>query len=143
MKPALVQGRDNVAQEEIFVGIDVGKQNLDVYVLPSDEHLVRENDQEGIDNLVAHLAEISASLVVMEPTGGLEMPLAGALAAAGLKVFVVNPVWPRNFARAIGRLAKNDRVDAKTLALYGKALKPQARPLKDDITQELSALMAR
>lgn len=138
-----MQGRDNMVEEKTFVGIDVGKQNLDVYVLPSDEHLVHTNNQEGIDRLVAHLAEIGTSLVVMEPTGGLEMPVAGALVAAGLKVFVVNPVWPRNFARATGRLAKNDRVDAKTLALYGKTFEPQARPLKDELTQELSALMAR
>lgn len=132
-----------MAQIEIFVGIDVGKQNLDVYVLPSDEHQIQKNDQESIDRLVAHLVEIGASLVVMEPTGGLEMPLAGALAAAGLKFFIVNPVRARNFARAAGRLAKNDRVDAKVLASYGKTLNPEARPLKDALTQELSALMAR
>jgi len=138
-----MQGRDNMVEEETFVGIDVGKQSLDVYVLPSDEHWVQENNQEGIDRLVARLAEIGTSLVVMEPTGGLEMPLAGALVAAGLKVCVVNPSWTRNFARATGQIAKNDRVDAKILACFGKVLKPQARPLKDDLTQELSALMAR
>lgn len=138
-----MQGRDNMVENETFVGVDVGKRRLDVYILPSDEHLVKENNQEGIDSLAARLVEIRASLVVMEPTGGLEMPLAGALVAAGLKVFIVNPGWTRNFAKATGQMAKNDRVDAKALALFGKVLKPQARPLKDDLSQELSALMAR
>ena len=132
-----------MAQEETFVGIDVGKDNLDVFVLPSDEHFIRKNNQEGMDQLVARLVEIRPSLVVMEPTGGLEMPLAGALVAAGLEVSVINPGRPRNFARAAGILAKNDRVDAKALALFGKILRPEVRPLKDDLTQELSALMAR
>lgn len=132
-----------MAQEETFVGIDVGKDNLDVFVLPSDEHFIQENNQAGIDHLVARLAEIRPSLVVIEPTGGLEIPLAGALVAAGLEVSVINPGRPRNFARAAGILAKNDRVDAKALALFGKILRPQVRPLKDDLTQELSALMAR
>jgi transposase len=138
-----MQGRDNMAQEETFVGIDVGKDNLDVYVLPSDEHFIQENNQAGIDQLVARLVEIRPSLVVIEPTGGLEMPLAGALVAAGLEVSIINPGRPRNFARAAGILAKNDRVDAKALALFGKILRPQVRPLKNDLAQELSALMAR
>jgi transposase len=132
-----------MAREEIFVGIDVGKRSLDVYVLPSDEHFIQENDQEGIDKLVARLVEIRPSLVVMEPTGGLEMPLAGALVAAGVETSVVNPSRPRNFARATGRLAKNDRVDAQALALFAKILRPEVRPLKDDLTQELSALTGR
>lgn len=132
-----------MAQEETFVGIDVGKKNLDVHVLPSDEHFIQENNQEGIDKLAARLVEIRPSLVVMEPTGGLEMPLAGVLVAAGLKLSVINPGRPRNFARATGRLAKNDRVDAKTLALFGKIMRPEVRPLKDDLTQELSAMTAR
>lgn len=132
-----------MAEEEIFVGVDVGKRSLDVYVLPLDEHFVQDNNEEGIEHLVSRLKGLNPNLVVMEPTGGLEIPLAAALVAAGVKLSVINPAWARNLAKATGRLAKNDRVDAKSLAVFAKLLRPEARPLKDELAYELSALMAR
>lgn len=108
---------------------DIGKRDLDVYVIPSDDHFIYENSQEGIDKLLERLAQIKPKLVVMKPTGGLEMLLAAALVAAGFEVSVINPGRPRNFARATGSLAKNDHVDAKALALFGKIIRLEVRPL--------------
>lgn len=82
-------------------------------------------------------------MVILEATGGLEVPVAGALAAAGIAVAVVNPRQVREFARATGRLAKTDRLDAQVLARFGDAVKPPVRPLKDEQAQALEALVVR
>jgi len=93
--------------------------------------------------LVARLDQLRPALVVLEATGGMELPLVGALAAAGLPVVVINPRQAREFAKATGRLAKTDAIDAQVLAHFAEAVRPRLRPLADAAAQELSALMTR
>jgi transposase len=128
---------------EQFVGIDVSKQTLDVAACPEQEHWTESNDARGITQLIKCLERRSVTLIVLEATGGLEMPVAAALAAAKLPVVVVNPRQTRDFAKATGKLAKSDRIDAHVLAQFAQAVRPPLRPLKDAQTQELEALLAR
>src|SRR4051812_46016738 len=126
-----------------FVGIDVSKHRLDVHARPSGESFTIGHDDEGVAALVERLAALAPTLVVLEATGGLEVRLAAALAAAGLPVAVVNPRRVRAFARATGRLAKTDRLDAATIARFAEAVRPPVRPLPDEATRHLGALVAR
>jgi transposase len=128
---------------EIYVGIDVAKEQLQVAVRPGGEAWSVTNDRPGLRDLVKRLAASKAALVVLEATAGMEMPVVAALAAAGLPVVAVNPRNAREFARATGRLAKTDIIDAHVLAQFGEALKPPLRPLPDAATQELNALVTR
>ena len=128
---------------DIRVGIDVAKDRLDVAQRPGTEGWRVNNDQGGIAELVARLRALRPALVVLEATGGIELPLVGALAAAGLPVVVVNPRQVREFARATGRLAKTDAIDAQVLAQFAEAVRPALRPLPDAATQELSSLVTR
>lgn len=125
-----------------FVGIDVSKAQLDVALGLNGESCSVPNDDNGIRELLKRLTP-GAELVILEATGGLEVPVAGALAAAGIAVAVVNPRQVREFARATGRLAKTDRLDAQVLARFGEAVKPAVRPLKDEEAQALEALVMR
>ena len=127
----------------VYVGIDVAKERLDVAQRPSLEGWRVANDERGIAELVARLVQLKPALVVLEATGGMELPLVGALAAAGLPVVVINPRQAREFAKATGRLAKTDAIDAQVLAHFAEAVRPQLRPLPDAAAQELSALMTR
>jgi transposase len=127
----------------VVVGIDVSGERLDVAVRPTGASFSVSNDDEGIGTLVEKLRQVSPSLIVLEATGGLELPALTALAAAGLPAVAVNPRQVRDFAKAIGRLAKTDSIDADVLAHFGEATKPPIRPLKDPQTQELAALMTR
>jgi hypothetical protein len=97
---------------EQFVGIDVSKGSLDIHLAPARRGWHVACDEAGVDQLAAQLREIEPALIVMEATGGLEMRLATALAGQGLPVAVINPRQARDFAKALGRLAKTDRVDA-------------------------------
>lgn len=126
-----------------YVGIDVSKAHLDLAVHLSGEPWRVTNNEAGISAVVTHLRELQPTLVVVEPTGGLELPLTAALATAGLPVAVVNPRQVRDFAKATGRLAKTDRLDAQVLAHFAQAVQPTPRPLPDAQTQELAALLAR
>ena len=126
-----------------FVGIDVSKATLDVCIEPAAEYLQVANDEAGVELLVRRLGSLGDALVVMEATGGLELLAAGHLAAAGLRVAVVNPRQVRDFARAIGQLAKTDRVDAAVLAAFARQVNPAVRPLKDEASLELQALLMR
>jgi transposase len=126
-----------------YIGIDVAKAYLDLAVHPKSDPWRVSNDEAGINAIVAHLQELTPTLVVLEPTGGLELPLTAALAAGGLPVAVVNPRQVRDFAKATGRLAKTDRLDAQVLAHFAQAVQPTPRPLPDAQTQELAALLAR
>jgi transposase len=126
-----------------FVGIDVSKAHLDVASRPAGPAARHPNDEPGITSLVAELAAQPPALIVLEATGGLEVPVASALAAAGLAVAVVNPRQARDFARATGRLAKTDALDAAALAHFAEAIRPEPRPLPDDAARELAALVAR
>ena len=127
----------------IFAGIDVSKGSLDIAVHPGGESWRVENNAKGAGELSKRLKGLSAVLVVLEATGGLETTAASTLAADGLCVAVVNPRQVRDFARATGRLAKTDSIDAHVLALFAEAVKPEARPLKGEEAQELAALVAR
>lgn len=127
----------------IFVGIDVSKEQLDVAMRPSGESESVSNDKDGIEALVKRLREVGPSLIVLEATGGLERGVTRGLASAELPVVVVNPRQVRDFAKATGQLAKTDRIDALVLARFGEAVRPALRPLPDEVSQELRALIAR
>ena len=126
----------------VFVGIDVSKDQLDVALRPSAERWAVANDDAGIATLVDRLGALTPALIVLEATGGLELPLTGAL-AVGLPVVVVNPRQVRDFAKATGKLAKTDALDAAVLAQFAEAVRPALRPLPDAALQALSALLAR
>lgn len=126
-----------------FIGIDVSKNTLDGHARPSGEVLHANNDTDGIAALVARAIELAPTLVVLEATGGLEHPLAAALAAARVPVAVVNPRQARDFAKATGRLAKTDAIDAAVLAHFAEAIRPAVRPLPDAQTHELAELLGR
>ena len=130
-------------QFPLFVGIDVSKDCLDVAVRPTGEAWQVSHDSRGISDLVERLGELAPQLVVLEATGGMEMALAGELAASQLAIAVVNPRHVRDFARAAGKLAKTDALDAQVLAHFAEAMRPASRPLPDAGCQELRALMAR
>jgi len=126
-----------------FVGIDVSKHQLDVAVRPRGETWTAAHDEAGLSALVARLRALAPTLIVLEATGGWEVALAGALAAATLPVAVVNPRQVRDFARSTGTLAKTDRLDAQMLAQFAEAVRPEPRPLPDAQAQELTALLQR
>ncbi len=125
-----------------FVGIDVSQSQLDVAVRPG-ARFSAPNDEHGLATVVAQLHRLAPVLIVLEATGGLEVPLAGALAADGLPVVVVNPRQVRDFARATGQLAKTDALDAQVLAQFAEVIRPQVRPLPDAQTQALATLTTR
>ena len=127
----------------VFVGVDISKDRLDVVLRPSEEHFVFENNSEGIVKVVFEMQKIEPQAVVLEATGGIEMPLAAALATAQLPVAVVNPRQVRDFAKATGRLAKTDRIDASILAHFAEAVRPQVRPVADETQRHLADLVSR
>ena len=126
-----------------FVGIDVSSQHLDVDSLPASHHFSEPNTEDGIASLVLRLRKLSPQLVLLEATGGYEVPVAYALYEAGLPVVIMNPKALRHFAKAIGKLAKTDKLDAQVLALYAQRIQPPVRPLKDQEQLELANLMTR
>lgn len=128
---------------EKFVGIDVSKDTLDIYIEPTAEAMHVVYDDKGVAQVVNRLLKVAPTLIVMEATGGLEMRLASELAAKGLPVAVINPRQARDFAKATGQLAKTDRVDAVVLAAFARAIRPAVRPIKDADTRELDDLVTR
>ena len=132
-----------MSQEPNYVGIDVSKERIDVAVRPAGRSWSVSYDGAGVDDLVAQLKDLEPAGVITESTGGLELPLVAALAAASLPVALVNPRQVRDFAKSTGRLAKTDRLDAQVLAHFGEAVRPPMRPLRDNDTQALGAVLAR
>lgn len=126
----------------MFAGIDVSKARLDWATETGPERAVA-NDDAGIATLVARCQACGVTLVVLEATGPYHVPVATALAAASVPVAVVNPRHVREFARSTGRLAKTDRLDAAVLVRFAAAVRPAARPLPDDATRALAALVER
>ena len=126
-----------------FVGIDVSKDRLDVHVCPSGQTFTAPRDDRGIEQLVNDRRSLAPNLIVMEATGGFEVAVAAALAGAALPLAVVNPRQIRDFARATGRLAKTDRLDAQVIALFAERIRPEPRPLADADSQSLTELIAR
>jgi transposase len=126
-----------------FVGIDVSAQRLDVDMLPASQPFSEPNAEDGIATLVPRLKALNPKIVLLEATGGYEIPVAYALYEAGLPVVIMNPKVLRHFAKAMGRLAKTDKLDAQVLALYAQRVQPPVRPLKDQEQLELANLMTR
>jgi transposase len=129
--------------QDNFVGIDVSKATLQIQVRPGTNAWVVRNEDTGIDELTTRLLEMKPQLIVLEATGGFHLAVTAALAAAGLPVAVVNPRQVRNFAKALGKLAKTDGIDAAVLAEFAEKVQPEVRPLPDASTQELNALLVR
>jgi transposase len=128
---------------DVVVGIDISKAQLDVATLPSGEVWQVSNEPQAIADLAQRLRALDPRLVVMEATGGLEAPIAATLSRSGLPAVIVNPRQVRDFARATGRLAKTDKIDALVLALFGERVRPEVRPLPDDLAQAFDALLSR
>jgi transposase len=126
-----------------FVGIDVAQATLEVAVRPTGENWQVANDEVAFDALIDRLRALDPTLIVLEATGGIQVPVVGALAAAGLPVIALNPRQVRDFAKATGKLAKTDRIDAQVLAHFADAVRPEVRPLPDAATRELAALVTR
>jgi transposase len=127
----------------VFAGIDVSKDRLDVHLRPSGRSFAVPRHGPGLERLAAELRALSPALVVLEATGGFEVTVAAALAGAGLPLAVVNPRQIRDFARATGRLAKTDRLDAEAIALFAERIRPEARPVASAEAQNLAELVAR
>jgi transposase len=126
-----------------FVGIDVSKDNLDVATFTTNKEWRFSNDETGIGKLTEVMKALSPTLVVMESTGGYETSSAYALFEAGIPCSVVNPREVRDFARATKKLAKTDTIDAHVLAHFSSVIKPEPRPLSDEQSQELEAILTR
>ncbi len=126
-----------------YVGIDVAKERLDIAVHSSEQQRAFANNDGGIEESLRYLQGLAPALVILEATGGIEMPLAAALAVAGVPVVVVNPRQVRDFAKATGKLAKTDAIDARVLAHFAAVVRPVVRPLPDASSQELTAILTR
>ena len=113
---------------DCFIGIDVSKETLDVHTLPDGNDFQFVNDPDGIKALCRKFSKFRPTLVIIEATGGLQIPVATALSLKKFPVVVINSRQARDFARAKGRLAKTDKIDAEILALFGKQMEPEVRP---------------
>lgn len=131
------------SNSDLYVGIDVSKKMLDVDSYPQSHQMQFSNDEAGCQELCAKLLELTPRSVIVEATGGLEIAVVGALAMAGLAVVVINPKQGRDFAKAIGVLAKTDTVDARVLARFGEAVKPPCRPFKEGELRQLEEVLMR
>lgn len=132
--------RDNAG---VSVGVDVSLDFLDVHIVPTGSRVRVEYSHAGLDHVISQLGGLDVDRVVLEATGRVEAFAVSTLAAAGLPVVVVNPRQVRDFARASGRLAKTDTIDAEMIARFGEAMEPPVRPLPTETEQRLSELLAR
>lgn len=126
-----------------WVGIDVSKASLEVYLRPSGHSFQLNNQASGVAQLVEHLQGFKIQQVVLEATGGLEFEAAQALQAQGLAVSIINPRQGRDFARASGKLAKTDRIDASVLAHFAAAMQPAVTVLASTHQQALQDAVSR
>ena len=126
-----------------WVGIDVCQKSLDVYIRPQGKLFQETNDEVGISKLVQTLSNIQPELIVLEATGGMEIDAAIKLTQAGLAVAVINPRQARDFAKATGQLAKTDAIDAKVLAHFADAIRPEVRQISDESSRQLEDLVVR
>lgn len=132
-----------MTQSQIWIGIDVAKDHLDVYVRPSAELFQVPNTEAGIAEVVQRLKPLQPTLIVMEATGGLEISAAVALSRAQLPVAIVNPRQVRDFAKATGKRAKTDALDAAVLAHFAEAIRPSVSAIADEDAQRMADLVAR
>ena len=129
--------------QQIFIGIDVSKTKLDIAVRPTRDQWSTANAPTEISALAKRFEELQPTLIVLESTGGLEIPLVSELAKKFLPVVVVNPRQVRDFAKATGKLAKTDSIDSEVIARFGEAIRPEPRLIKDEQARELDAVMVR
>jgi transposase len=127
----------------VCVGIDVGKDRVVIGVHPSGESWESATTGDALETLMRRLRALTPARLVVEATGGYEAPVVAAAAAVGLPIIVVNPRQVRAYARALGRAAKTDAIDAAVLARFAADVAPTVRPLPDAATQALAALVAR
>ncbi len=133
----------DMQEHSTVIGIDVARDRLDVHVLPDGKAFFVTRDKKGLTTLIRHIRTYNEPLVCLEATGGYEMDVVSALAEVGIPVVVMNPRRIRDFAKATGRLAKTDRIDAEVIAAFAKAVRPQVRPLPSEEERRLSALSRR
>lgn len=133
----------SINPEKCYIGVDVSKPILDLYILPSNKYMQFTNDLKGIAKLIKKLAGMPVALVVMEATGGYEKPLAHSLQKAGFSVSVVNPRTVRDFAKALNQLAKTDKIDAQVIALFGQKLEPRPNAIQSEALEKISELTSR
>lgn len=131
------------SEKKIHIGIDVSKSLLDVFILPHKKHMQFNNDADGIKKLIKKFQLFPEALIVMESTGGYEIPLSHALCISFFAVCVMNPRQIRDFAKALGKLAKTDKIDSAMIALYASKIEPKANIVFDKSQQELSSHNAR
>lgn len=140
---AIKAERSQMTPPRTFFGIDVSKRQLDISARPSGESWTAVNDEQGVQELIKRLARSRPTLVVVEATGGYEFELVMALANARLPFAVANPRQVRDFAKGMGLLEKTDKIDAAVLAHFADVVRPKPRPLPDDATLRLNALVVR
>jgi transposase len=129
--------------DQVCVGIDVSKDRLDIHIRPSDEAFALPRSSDGLDTLIERLRHVAAQLIVLEATGGFETVVAAALGSAGLPLAIINPRRIRHFAKALGLLAKTDRLDAAVIARFAETVRPPVRLLPDAEAHRLGELVAR
>jgi len=130
-------------KKEVFVGIDISKDHLDIAIYPDEKAWQITNDEKSIQKLCQDLLSLNPQRVVVEASGGLETAVAIELSKAGLPLVIINPRQVRDFAKATGTLAKADHIDARILAKFAEAIRPEVRPLPDEAQRELEGLMSR
>ncbi len=128
---------------EVFVGVDISKNRLDVFILPANQFLSFSNDPEGCAHLAELIGKGKEPLVVIEATGGYEIPVSAELVSKGIPTAVVNPKRVRDFAKALGKLAKTDSIDAYVLARFAQDLKPEVRLMPGESEQFIRELVIR
>lgn len=136
-------GKRDMSNEQKVIGIDVSKNKLDIAIRPDGKKWFVEHNEKELSVLLKQFKELSPTLIVVESTGGIERLLVSTFATNGLPVAVCNPRQVRDFAKATGRLAKTDKIDADMIAHFGESVKPEVRPLKDEQTQKLTDLLSR
>jgi transposase len=129
--------------QNINVGVDTGKYQLDIFIRPLNIYFTVTNDDKGIKEAVNKIKKYAPQRIIIEATGRLEMPFISACADAGLPFVIANPVHIKRFAGAIGQRAKTDKLDAQLIAHYGEAIQPSLSSLKPDVMQAMSDLVAR
>ncbi len=129
--------------EEVFVGIDISKDQLDAHVLPNGMHTTVKNDAQGIASLIKTLHAENPMVIVMEATGGYEITVSAELGLAGLPVAIVNPGQVRDFAKGIGKRAKTDAIDAYVLARFAQTVRPIPKPLPTEDEKQIKELVTR
>lgn len=128
---------------KVYIGIDISQDHLDIASYPADKIWKYGNNKHGIKKIVEKLQGIQPQVIVMEATGGLEAPLREALERVGLPVAVMNPRRIRDFGRAMGLLAKTDKLDAKVMAYFAAKIEPEPRPASDSDSKYLEHLLER